>query len=202
MPEDEGLPPPEESEEATVYCPRGHKNPLGQAFCGTCGSPLVGLSTAAPLGAGDAKNESVFRRRRGLLIGIGSASAVLLIAGILFATGVIAPSTEVTGTFTLLDPGGFTGVENCSGSGGYSDIDMGTQVVVKDKTGTLIATSSLGPGETRSFAGFEVCEFSFRVEVPSEEFYSFEVADRGSLSYTREELEARDWRVEFSLGDF
>lgn len=54
------------------------------------------------------------------------------------------------GTLTLTESGaGLATGEPCSGRGGYSDIDLGTQVNVTDADGTLVATGSRPGPEDR-----------------------------------------------------
>ncbi|MEV7481598.1 hypothetical protein [Streptomyces halstedii] len=113
----------------------------------------------------------------------------------------VAAGTEsftTDGTITLpsvgvaLDNGGL-----CSGTGGYSDIDFGTQVNVTDATGTLVAHGSLGLGE-KTDAG---CTFAFTIDdvTPGSKFYTVEVAHRGGLTQTETDLRAGG--LAFTLGD-
>ena len=107
-------------------------------------------------------------------------------------------SFETDDTITLTDVGAnLEDGEPCSGTGGYSDIDFGTQVNVTDAAGTLVATSSLGLGE-KTEAG---CTFSFTVDeiTPGSKFYTVEVSHRGGLTQTEDELRAGV--LEFTLGD-
>lgn len=96
-----------------------------------------------------------------------------------------APSTfEVTGSLVL--SGGTDGItktaETCSGSGGYSDIGIGTQVVVYDEASKILASGELGEGQ-QTAAG-TTCTFDFAVEdVPGgPAIYQVEVAHRGKLT--------------------
>ena len=108
------------------------------------------------------------------------------------------PSFALNGTFTLFDSTGGTST-NCYGRGGYSDIESGVAVTVKDGFGTILATGSLGNGQ-RSAAGGS-CRFPFRIrDVKQSDFYSIEVGRRGSLSYSHSEMLANNWEVAFSLG--
>jgi hypothetical protein len=85
-------------------------------------------------------------------------------------------------------------------SGGYSDIQIGAQVVIRDSAGTIVATGSLLPGTATE--DNRRCDYPFVVEdVPTSDFYSIEVSHRGELTYSHEELEDRDWEVMLSLGD-
>ena len=120
-----------------------------------------------------------------------------------------APATPethaLTGTFLLSngerpddrDTGG------CSGTGGYSDIGVGTNVVVRDATDTIIGTAPLtmdpaGPEPVAS--GNYQCGYAFTVSVPDSAFYTVEVSHRGALTYSRADLESKSWRVSLNLG--
>ncbi|WP_345962885.1 hypothetical protein ABDE16_18055 [Streptomyces sp. BRB040] len=98
----------------------------------------------------------------------------------------------VAGIGAGLDPG-----ELCSGTGGYSDIDFGTQVNVTDAAGTLVAVGSLGLGEKTELG----CEFPFTVDdiTPGSKFYAVEVSHRGGLTQTEDQLHAGG--LAFTLGD-
>lgn len=88
---------------------------------------------------------------------------------------------------------------------GYSDIQEGAQVVVRDGEGSTLATSSLEEGRaygTQSEAFQGPCVFSFEVrDVPESDFYTIEVSHRGEITYSREELESAGWTAELTLGD-
>ncbi|MFI9615370.1 hypothetical protein ACIHCM_27455 [Streptomyces sp. NPDC052023] len=105
-------------------------------------------------------------------------------------------STDGTLTVAELGPGLDPG-ELCSGTGGYSDIDFGTQVTVTDAVGTLVAMGSLGFGEKTE----QGCQFPFTVDdiTPGSKFYTVEVSHRGGLTQTEEELRAGG--LGFTLGD-
>ncbi|MFF4650890.1 hypothetical protein [Streptomyces sp. NPDC001380] len=101
------------------------------------------------------------------------------------------------GTITLTEVG--AGLEDgalCSGTGGYSDINLGTQVNISDAAGTLVASGSLGPGEKAETG----CTFSFTVGdiTPGSKFYTVAVGHRGGLTETEDELRAGG--LEFTLG--
>lgn len=117
------------------------------------------------------------------------------------AAAAKAKATEpfgTDGTLTLTEVGVALGSgEPCSGTGGYSDIDFGTQVNVTDADGTLVATGSLGLGE-KTEAG---CAFPFTVDEipPGSKFYTVEVSHRGGLTQTEADLRAGG--LGFTLGD-
>lgn len=97
----------------------------------------------------------------------------------------------VSGIGAGLDPG-----ELCSGTGGYSDIDFGTQVTVSDAAGTLVATGTLGLGQKTE----QGCEFPFTVDdiTPGSKFHTVEVSHRGGLTQTEDDLRAGG--LTFTLG--
>lgn len=113
---------------------------------------------------------------------------------------------QISGTFTLghLEDQVFSDT-SCRGAGGYDDIGPGTQVVVKDDTDRTVATGSLVWKENKALTSsgpfIGVCVFGFDLEnVPDAPFYSIEVSHRGALTYSRADLESRQWFLELTLG--
>jgi len=136
----------------------------------------------------------------------------------------------ITGSVVLFDAAGDGiggSLSNCYGAGGYDDIDSGTQVMVKNGDGKILATTTLHPGAgqtagdvladgavttTTTYDGYGSsflntvvrCTFPFEVEVPSgEKFYSVTVGSnghRGTLTYSKADMEKNDWKVDVSLG--
>ncbi len=91
----------------------------------------------------------------------------------------------------------------CEGREGYDDISVGAPVTVTNESGTTIATARLSQGEIVDTyrASVITCEWSFAIEdVPDAEFYDIEVSHRGTLTYSREEMEKMEWEVAFELG--
>ena len=71
-------------------------------------------------------------------------------------------------------------------------------MTVKSGSGETIATGELGFGTS----GDSECSFPIEVnDVPNSKYYRIEVSHRGELTYSKEELESRNWNVSFSLGD-
>lgn len=102
----------------------------------------------------------------------------------------------VSGTVTLIDSGIERYAGQCNGTNGYDDMSPGTQVVVKDASGTVLGASSLQPGEPDDSV---TCVFPFEVEgVPSgvSNLYSVEVGTRGAFNFSEEEAD----QIELSLG--
>jgi len=84
----------------------------------------------------------------------------------------------------------------CQGTHGYSDIGSGTQVIVKNGKGEILASTSLGDGH-----GDEVkCRFSFTFPITEgQDRYVVSVGHRGEFSYSFEQL--RRGGVEIHLGE-
>lgn len=129
------------------------------------------------------------------------------------ATAAASPTEELNklfGTLTLQDYNGidfegqrFEGA-SCTGRGGYSDIQQGAQVVVKDGSESILAVDSLDRGQQDALidgGSVYYCKFTFYVDaIPTTDFYSIEVSHRGALTYSAAEMEAQHWHVDFTLG--
>lgn len=100
--------------------------------------------------------------------------------------GAFSLDFTATGTFTLYDYDSNQNSSTCSGTDGYSDISVGTQVRVSNTAGHIVALGELEPSSYRPGE----CEFTFEVTgVPQgEEFYQIEVSHRGTLTYSEEEM--------------
>ena len=66
-------------------------------------------------------------------------------------------------------------------------------VVIKDGSGTIIGTSSLGAGTVISDAGGPACRMSFESEVPNTDFYSIAVAGRAPTTFSMSEMASSNW---------
>jgi hypothetical protein len=137
-----------------------------------------------------------------LLLGVGLGAAVVGAGWLATFFGSSSDSRTgsftTDGTITLTEVGaGRSSGGSCSGTGGYSDIGLGTQVNISDASGTLVAHGVLGLGETSGVG----CEFPFTVDdvTPGSKFYTVEVAHRGGLTQTEAEL--REGGLAFTLGD-
>lgn len=95
---------------------------------------------------------------------------------------------------SIAHPDGDSGV--CFGRSGYSDIVAGAPVTVRDSTGKVVGTSSLGPG---NYTGSSFsCFFTWSASVPPSDFYQVEVSRRGALTVSQTEAVAR--RINMTLG--
>jgi hypothetical protein len=152
------------------------------------------------------------RRNTGLLVIAGVVAALVLVAGgatlavvVLGGRDNSTPSASagpaaggapltVNGSLSLAQTvGGWMNLDdvNCTGMGGYDDIRIGTQVVVTDEKGTVVATGALLGGQIVDL-GYEPrkCKFAFSVgPVPrGHSFYGIQVSHRGVIQYTQQQL--------------
>lgn len=106
---------------------------------------------------------------------------------------VAATSFTITGSMTLTDSDinnpsiSSDAAGNCHGTGGYSDLQDGAQVIVTDPAGKTVALGTLGEGVEAT-----VTSCLFPVNVPAVptglQFYGVAVTHRGSVQYSPEQL--------------
>ena len=142
-------------------------------------------------------------KRRNMLIAGGVGGGVLILAGLFFMFG--PGSTQmIRGSITVIDTDFYysssveTNGSTCYTTGGYSDVNSGTTVTVKNGDGKLLGVTDLSSGVT---AGSYSCKFSFKMEVPNSEFYVFDIGNRDEVRHSKDEDEAEGWKLELTLGD-
>lgn len=104
----------------------------------------------------------------------------------------VLETVTVSGTFTLIDSSPSTYFpsitsygSSCSGSDGYSDVKAGTQVVVKNGKGEILATTTLGPGTGNGYQ----CTFPVSFDITEgQDRYMVSTGRRGEMSFTFAEL--------------
>jgi Protein of unknown function (DUF732) len=111
----------------------------------------------------------------------------------------VLEKTTITGTFILSDNAGVGGIESdgttCQGANGYSDVNPGTIVTLKNGKGEILATTTLGSGKS----GSANCTFTFTLPVTEgQERYVLSVGHRGEFSYSFEQLVAKG--IQMQLG--
>jgi hypothetical protein len=114
------------------------------------------------------------------------------------AANVEGPTTRtITGTMTVIAANIGGSGSSCAGEGGFSDMRAGKQVVVTDAGGRVIGVGVLQDGQRERGV---TCRFPFTVKgLPDVDFYGIEAQNRGTLRYSRAEMERRGWTVEFML---
>jgi hypothetical protein len=112
--------------------------------------------------------------------------------------------SKILGTYGSYVPTNAPAPTECTGFRGYSDMQQGAQVVVKDGSGNVIGTSQLGTGALSNYdptIGMGTCTLSFAVDnLPDVPFYSVEVSHRGAQAFSKEQLDSMNWSVAFTLG--
>jgi hypothetical protein len=134
------------------------------------------------------------------------AVAASLISGSAFAQ---SSSHSISGQILVNDPYyGYPGQPCNQYRRGYQDIMQGVSIVVKDGGGDIMASLNTSPGinvdtgvETNSSESFVVCVVSIpEFQVPDSDFYVFEFGRRGTVTKSRQEMQASNWKLELSIG--
>lgn len=91
----------------------------------------------------------------------------------------------------------------CQGTGGYSDLRIGSNVTVRDGAGTIVAVSKLEDGQfTAGSVGEGTCRLPFTISgVPEMPFYSIEIGRRSGYSISLDQLLQAGWTLDLSIGD-
>ncbi len=85
---------------------------------------------------------------------------------------------------------------------GYPDIRPDTPVTVRDGTGALLGRTTLGNGTLRrTILIRDDCVHRFSLTVPDRGAYEIEVGTRGSLAFSRADLERNQWEVSLGIGN-
>ncbi|MEB3247756.1 MAG: hypothetical protein VKK07_00245 [Merismopediaceae bacterium] len=114
----------------------------------------------------------------------------------------MAQSTyTITGSLTLVDSKIEGSQTNCYGTGGYSDIEGGMEVTIRNDIGKIIAIGRTDAGYRQQGEYSSVtCIFPFKVtDIPRSPFYSIEIGRRGKVNFSYTELQKQKWKVNFSL---
>jgi hypothetical protein len=195
------------------FCPRCSAVRVGALrFCASCAfdfdpkpirSPLPGdpLPELLPAATSAEQSSAGRQSQRRTWFALGSVVFVAIVAAAAFIgfnnSGALSPKHDVSGTFALTDTGENFSSTFCAGTGGYADIRSGTNVVLKDGDGKLLATGSLG---NPTGSGSQ-CTFTYTLKnVPDSPFYTIEVGSRGDLSYSLEEMRGKAWSIDLTLG--
>lgn len=134
------------------------------------------------------------------IIGAGAFLAILIIGavGALISQSSGSSDHKLIGSVLLTDTSDYWPNKQCTGSGGYSDLAQGGNVVLKDGNGKILATTNLATGRTINKTS---CFFYFDLgNVPDSKFYSMQVSHRGELSYSLAEMKKQKWNLALTIG--
>lgn len=104
----------------------------------------------------------------------------------------------VTGTMVLTSTDVDWTASTCNGSGGYSDIREGANIVAKDGAGKVLGTANLKGDPAGSSAA--KCSYTWTMNVPDADFYVFTLGRRGDITYSKDELAGAGWTVGLTIG--
>jgi hypothetical protein len=94
----------------------------------------------------------------------------------------------------------------CQGTDGFGDVQPGAQVVVKNTSGQTLVWGSLEDGSISGMKGSLAengwsCTFPFTISsVPDVDSYAVSLGNRGQILYSHDEMVAKSWTVDLSLG--
>jgi len=131
--------------------------------------------------------------------GIAAITVVLLAGAAFLIFGAGGEKHTVTGSMSLTTSNDLSTGSSCEGTGGYSDVTSGTQVIIEDDSGKTLATSQYGSG---AFDGTScVFEFTFN-DVAKSAFYRVHSgSNRGVVQYSYQQMVDNNWSVHLTLGD-
>jgi hypothetical protein len=88
---------------------------------------------------------------------------------------------------------------------GYADIHPGTPVVVRDTSGAVVGSATLGAGSLRQQplrGRDDDCLFQFSLTVPDRAEYRIEVSIRGAVAFSKADLERARWTANLTIGAY
>jgi hypothetical protein len=88
---------------------------------------------------------------------------------------------------------------------GYADIQAGTPVVVRDTSGAVVGSATLGDGTLRQQplrGRDDDCLFRFSLTVPDRAEYRIEVGTRGTVRFSQADLERAHWTANLTIGAY
>ncbi|MDJ0579049.1 hypothetical protein [Crocosphaera sp.] len=121
----------------------------------------------------------------------------LILSVLLSLTATPVYANTVTGQFMLVSERFWRDGDRCEGIRGYSDINSGTPIIVRDENNNIIANGELGIGilEDRVTCVYPIIAF----ELPKAKYYQFEIGKR-DITYSREQLLKNGFKLELFLG--
>jgi hypothetical protein len=142
---------------------------------------------------------------------IGRRPAVLaaLLAVLLAGCSHKPADHRVTGRYMV--HGVYPGVDRRTSDGqpckaadiGYSDIGKDTPVTVNDGSGAVVGRATLGEGRLRvTVLARQDCVYAFSLSLPDRDSYVVEVASRGSVTFSRADLQRAGWTVTLAIGNY
>lgn len=118
---------------------------------------------------------------------LGAIAAVLAVLALAACGGRAAATTRPRAVLAL---GTISVAAPCGDTDSYPDVQAGSQVIVRNSAGTVIATASLGSGHADDGENLaDNCRFPFDVKVPGGlARYGIEIGHRGTVWYSPAEM--------------
>lgn len=106
----------------------------------------------------------------------------------------------IGGTLALIDPNAYSAASgDCTGLGGFGDIQSGVSVVMRDGAGAIIGSAPPSKGITIDSS---TCDVTFRLErVPDAAFYVITIGGRDGPTYSRADMNTMNWDVALVIGE-
>jgi hypothetical protein len=142
------------------------------------------------------RSEGPARRFAPRTVVVAMAMALVL-AGTLVAVLLVVRSGRYHTIHGALDVGTIQINGGCRLAPLHQGIAKGTGVIITDRSGAVVARSSLGFG--RKIGPY--CEFLFSARVPDRTMYRIEVDHRGRVTYTKAYLQFYRWNAGLALRD-
>lgn len=124
-------------------------------------------------------------------------------------TPVPSAASHVLTGLVSVDGFEFPALGKCTPTAGFEDVNIGTNVVVKDGAGTIIGSGdlSLSPrAEPSDFTFYDdgsggfPCRFTYTITVPEADFYHISVGRRDGPVNSAAQLVALGWVWDLALG--
>jgi hypothetical protein len=135
------------------------------------------------------------RTRNIAFIGVAVIAVVGIVLGISLSGG--SSGHDVSGAYEV-----FSGQGCDLSSTGYSDVDEGLPVTIRDAKGNIVGSDSLGAGSDNSADDSCVFDFDFGKISLKSPFYDVSVgSSRGDVSFTKQEIQDDDYNLSITLGN-
>jgi hypothetical protein len=134
-------------------------------------------------------------RNIAILVGVAVIAVIGIVVGISLSGG--SSGHEVSGTYEV-----FSG-QGCDLSDtGFSDVDEGVPVTIRDAKGNIVGSDSLSAGSDNSVNDSCVFDFDFGKVSLTSPFYDVSVGSRrGDVSFTKQEIQDDGFNLSITLGD-
>ena len=113
-----------------------------------------------------------------------------------------SPTYTIKGSLTLTDSDIGGSESYCYGKGGYQDLSGSLPITIKNGKGEILATGSTNSGIQPQIEPSSIkCVFEFSIDkIQKSDFYTIEIARRGQLNFSFDDLKKQNWIVALTIG--